>query len=328
MPTLTFYRLPDVTLGAATIVGLLDALWTALPQTTDFFAQSVPTTHQWPWSRYQNAGTTEALYTTGVPSGSALTQSPRFLLAGRVTIGTPTMLVDTATASNLMVGQNLRGGAFATWDSSAPFTSGVFSGLYRATATAANAVTTNVRVFVSQESIFIQVLQSSTSQYWLHFGAHIEPWTDDTTNDAESDNRLYGMMVSGGGAVCSYKGDGTSPNNDPFVYSGTNGQAHSSCFIPGTLTSGSGGQYTVSCPLIYRQAASSSQFLTVSSAVFNQPVFMGRSAAGNALGRLREVYQLGSKQGALTYQVAGANKVHVIATSNSGAADALTLRAA
>jgi len=327
LQTLTFYRLADVTLGAATIVGLLDALWAALPAATDFHGTTLPATHVWPWSRYQNAGTTEALYTTGVPTSSGLTQSPRFLLAGRVTIGTPTMLTDTATASNLMIGQNLRGGAFATWDSAAPFTSGVFSGLYRATAVGANAVTTVVRCFVSQETIFIQVLQSSTSQYWLWFGAIVEPWTNDTTNDSETDNRVYGMVVSGGAGINTFNLQ-QSGSQCFFTHGTSNGNAHATVFIPNTLTSGSGGQYAAESCFSSVAVATTTQFLTTSSAVLNVPIFAGRDGAGNALGRFREAYFLGSKQGGLTYQVGGADKVHILATNNGAAADAMTLRAA
>jgi hypothetical protein len=326
LPAQSFYRLPDITVSVGTIVGVLDALYSALIQTTDFAGASLPASYQWPWTRYQNAGTTEAVYTTGIPSGSSLTRTPRIIFAGRVTIGTPTMLVDTATSSNLMLGMNLNSGAFNAWDNAAPFTSGPFSGFIRVAATGANAIGTGIRVYVSQEIVFVVIIQNATSQYWMMAGCPVEPFTSDTATDADSDNRLYGFASTGPGATAFSLTAGSS--QDMFTYQASNGLSHSFLFKPGTSTSGATGLYNTEAAGLFRRTASATCFQTLSGSIVNQPIWCQQNSGTQLLGRYREIYFFGSKQGGLTYSVSSVNKVHIISSNNSSAADAISLKSA
>lgn len=325
LPQITWYRLPDVTVSTGTIVGLLDALWTAVGQTVDWVGTSLPSTHLWTWSRYQAAGpTTEAIYASA-PSGTPMTQTPRIILAGRVTIGTPTMITDTAVASNLMISMNLRGGAFATWDSASPFTSGVFPGFARCAATAANAVGTLVRCYVSEEGWFFNVIQSNTVQYWSFAGALCEPYTNDTTSDAELDNRLYVFATSGGGAACALALNTQAGTADPFAHSVTPGNGHGYTFVPGTGINGNGCVYTSESMNCYRRAATATHYTTLSGAILSSEILWSRITGGEPLGRLREIYYLGSRQGGLTYSNGTDHKLHCIGKNNGAASDAISL---
>lgn len=324
LPTLTFYRLPDVTVASANIQGLLDAIYSALIQTSDHRTTALPSTHLWTWTRYQNAGTTEAVYTTAVPSGPSVT--PRIIFAG-ASAGSPTMASpDTFTASNVMVGVNKNSGAFNAWTAALPFTSGQFSGLTRVSGTAANATSTVVRAYVSEEVVFLDIIQSATSHWWVLAGAIIEPWTDDTSGGSvvsETDNRLFGMLTSGGGTALGNAFLSTATSNTFMNHDTGGGNAHGFVLVPNST-----GIYSVEASSTWITAASTTTTKDLAGKHMAQAVDMVRDGGGAAMGRLREVYRYGSAQGGLTVRDGSTDKLHVVGCNTTSADDAIVLRAA
>jgi hypothetical protein len=325
LPTLGFYRLPDQAPAAATINALLDAVYAALTQTTDVFSVALPTSAKWTWAKDSPAGTTQAVYTTALPSGTPLTRGLSIIFAGKTGAPTPQMLLDTFVASNLMQGYGLNTGLYAAWDAVSPFTSGVFTGYNRVTGTSFNVTTATVRAYVSSEVIFIDFFTTASLHTWLMIGALMEPLTSDTVNDAETDNRIYGMWTTGAAGTTGYTLNSTTVT-DPWVHSASAGQGHFYISIPGTLNSGATGLNTCQYYTRMTGTATGGQWLTPSGAVFLPPLWIGKVGVTQSYGRARECYQFGSKQGGLTYTLAGTPKFHVISRDTSTNVDAYALK--
>lgn len=330
LPTLGFYRGPDVALAAATAVAFIDALHTALNNVaTDFQGNAIPNTAQWPFTKYQNAGVSEAVYNTGVPTSSPMTATPRYCIGAVNAARTPGMNIDTYANNVPIITMALRAGAFSAWDAAlgSTFTSGPHSGAQRFGAAAMYATSTVIRAYFSAEWIFVDVIQSATVHYWLAFGAYIHPYSSDTVNCSETDFRIYGFMTSGSaqvGANWSYNTGG----NDWLTHGGANGNAHGLMMIPGTVTNGTGGVYNVECEQLMKRAPAAAQKYDLSGASINRPILMGRSGPLEPVGWMREAYFAGLVRGGFTGSTAGVNKRHDIATDTSAADDAFSLRAA
>ena len=326
LPTLTFYRLADVTPAASTIQGLLDAVYGA-DYTTDYRARSIASTHLWTKARYQNAGTTEAVH-YAAPSGSPMALVPKIILAGAAS-GSPTMYVDTILASALHVGINKNSGSFNAWTAALPFTSGQFSGFTRVGPTAINSTATTVRIYVSEEILILDIWSSPTAHYPVIVGALVEANTDDTSTATETDSRLYGAVTQGSGAVLnsaflSTAGtflDHLTANNSPHAY----------VFQPNTSSIYGGGR-----DVMLQTAAAVGGEVDPTNAHIGRSITFARSSAtgnqgGASLGRLREVYFLGAVQGAQTrYSGSGASRAdlfHVVGCNSGAADDSLAIKA-
>jgi hypothetical protein len=325
LPTLGWYRLPDQVCAAATINALLDAIYAALTQTVDVFAVTLPSSATWTWAKDSPAGTTQAVYTTALPSGTPMTRGLKIIIAGKTGAPTPQMWVDSFTASNVLIGYALNAGAYNAWDAASPFTSGVFSGYIRVGGTTFNATATYVRAYVSAEAIFLQIVNAATTQCWCSAGAIVEPLTSDTVNDGETDNRVYGMMASGGTAATNYTFTGAATQG-VWEHSATGGGGHCGLAIPGTLVSGAGGINAATRYINMFAATTTTQFVTPSGAIFSGPLWMGKSSQTGALGRLREIYLFGKKQSGLSYTLAGTAKLHVVSKDTSTDVDAFALK--
>lgn len=326
LPTLTFYRLADVTPAAATIQGLLDAIYGA-DYTTDYRARSLASTHLWTKARYQNAGTTEAVY-FAAPSGTPMTLVPKIILAGAAA-GSPTMYVDTILASALHVGINKNSGAFNAWTAALPFTSGQFSGFTRVGPTAINSTATTVRIYVSEEVIVLDIWSSATAHYPVIVGATLEAYTQDTSSAMETDERLYGAVTQGSGA--SINSAFLSTAGTYFDHLTSNNSPHAYVFQPNTSS-----LYAAGRDVIMQTAAAVGGEVDSTNAHIGRAITFARSTAtgaqaGAPLGRLREVYFLGAVQGAQTrYSGSGASRAdlfHVIGTNSGAADDAFAIKA-
>ena len=211
LPTPTFYRKADVLITSATINGFLDAVFTSLSSSVDYRGTTLPSTHTWTWARYQSGSTTQAVYNTAVPTGTQMTQNPCIIIAGVAATGslTPTMFGDTFTNNIPMIGMVKNAGAYLAWDNVNPMTSGQFSGYYHLAGTGINAVNARVRTFISEESVFFQLIVNNNTQFWAHAGAIAEPFTSyqnsffNSMPACETDDRLYGVCSVGSGASLS-----------------------------------------------------------------------------------------------------------------------------
>lgn len=330
LPILGFYRAPDVALAAATAVAFIDAWQLAMNNVaTDFEGNAIPNTAQWPWTKYQNAGVSEASYTTGIPTSSPLTQTPRFCIGAVNAARTPGMNIDTYANNVPVVGMALRAGAFATWDAAlgGTFTSGPHSGMQKFGAAAMYTTSTIIRPYFSAESWFVQIIQAATTQYWIKWGGFVHPYSSDTVNCSETDYRGYGMIHTGG-ASAGPNWQNAGGLNDWLTHATANGNSHGLMMIPNTVNNGATACYAIESELTMRRAATTAERYDLSGAAVNRPIFLARYNGNEPVGWMRECYLGGAIRSGFTGKNAGVNKRHDVSTDTTAADDAMSLRSA
>jgi hypothetical protein len=328
LPDQTYYRMADQVPAASTIAGLLNAIYAALTSTTDYRGTALPSTHLWTWARFQNAGTTECVYNSACPSGTSMGLTPAILLAGSSGAPTPTMLTpDTFTASNLLAGIVKSPGAFNAWDNANPMTSGTFSGYWRGFGTTWNSTGATVRVYIGEESILVTAFTTATGQThgWIYIGAVGEPLSTGV-GAGESDNRLYGMFVSGASAAVSTTWLNTS--NTMWNHGTTAGAYHGGVFQPGAATWYAGGRRRA-----FSSAAVAGECSDTPGAYCGDLERFHRSTVNNQndgarLGLIRSILWHGGAQGGRTLRNGATDLYHVIAPDNTAASAAFLLKAA
>lgn len=313
LPDPDFYRLADVTPGAATLPAVLDAIHAA-DWTADYRSTALPAAYQWAKGRYQNGATTEAFYLTP-PSGTSMTRGMAILLAGAAAAGSATFEADTFLANALHAGVAVNPGSYNAWNAAAPFTSGGWAGFNRAAATAINSTGTTIRIYVSKEIIVLDIWSSATAHYPIILGALLNGYS---ATQVESDSRLYGCITQGSGAAMS--SDFTS-NPIFFDHSTTVGNTHAWVYQPGTAS-------------VYRCGRNTKQHSTAlagadvdGAGVYVAPRMGFSRSTGNGvqngahLGWLRGIsVPGGTLQGAQTRRNGATDLFHVVGT-NSGSAD-------
>lgn len=197
LPTLNWRYVGRFVIGANVINTILDALYTAGTSATyyDGSARTPGAGSAWTWARYQNAGTTEAVY--GTPPAAAIS-GLRVIYAGQAVIGkVPTMASpDTNVAAAPMAGINKNSGAFNAWENAAPFTAGSWSGYWRCGNATGSITYSAVHYYESEEAVFVAFESSTQTCYTTIAGCYIDPQSSDVL-DAETDGRIYGWATSG-----------------------------------------------------------------------------------------------------------------------------------
>jgi len=339
LPDLTYYRLPDASPTAATIDKFLDAIYGSLISTTDYRGTTIPSSHTWTWNRFRSAtNITEAVYNTAVPSTASLTKNPTFIFAGSSSAPAsgPTMLApDTSFTLNYgHVGMVLNPGAYSSWSSTTPMTSGSFSGYWYLAPNTINITTAVVRPFVSQENVFLQMFLNNTLQYWCHIGAIFQPIAsyEDTKHQyiasAESDNRLYGISTLGA-TIGTGLGNTHLRQSNFYLYQGalSISQAHCGYFIPGTstFTNGVRRHYSHGGPQLFEN-------IDVNDNYFFEKMYITRnnSSLGQyTVGYSRETYGFGVAQAGLkTIRSGSTDLYHILSSDETTAAEAIALKAA
>jgi len=322
LSALTYYRMPDATLAAATIAGMIDALYTALSSATDFLGTALPASHTWTWTK---RGASEAV--DGVPpAGTLAALAPRLLWAGHG-VSTGTMAApDTWLANGLHVGINKNSGAYNAYTAALPFTAGQWFGFWRCAPTAANAVGTIVRAFISQESVFVQVIQAATTQYWCLAGAILEGYSDTSGTTVESDSRLYGIVTGGSTAINA----GFLASNGNFLdHVVSAGNPHGGTFQPGASALWSSGR-----AMLMQSTGAATTTMDADGKYVGRPVDFCRSTGsavqnGIAVGVLRGLWLPGLMQsGRRLHNGAGTIYYHYIGVDTANPDDAIMLKAA
>jgi hypothetical protein len=141
---------------------------------------------------------------------------------------------DAWATANIILNLVRQPGAFNAWDNASPMTSGYTFGYWRAVACSAP---TKVHLYESQECIWTVWETSGGDVYDAAAGALVDPETA-TTGAAESDGRLYGIMVSGQSAVRSQTTwvTGTPAAGNLFLHHTTAQSAHAGVLQPGTAS--------------------------------------------------------------------------------------------
>ena len=215
--------------ASATVASALDALFTLGGAVTyaDATTRTPGSGSAWTWSRYQNAGTTEACYATPPTDTLGL----RVILAGAAAPPSPvqTMAVpDVAAAGTMHCNVVKNAGAFASWNAASPFTSGQTFGYWRAWASASGAGT--VRLYEGTEAVLVLISASNGTIYAVFLGALLDSESPDVTSDAESDGKLYGMITTGPTVFIGSSMNTTAAFLD---HSPTASQYHAGIFTPG-----------------------------------------------------------------------------------------------
>lgn len=330
LPTLTYYRMPDQYATAATIAGLLDAIYAAVTSAVDYRGRTLASTHVWTWARYQNAGTTEAVYASAAPAGTPMTQVPQLILCGTaagpaLTMATP----DTAGgagANMLFAGINKNGGAYNAYTAASPFTAGSFFGYWRAAGAAILAVTPFVRAFIGQEAIFLQIVSDSdtTAQVWLAMGALYAPLDSDTATSAETDNRQYGMIVNGSSVYVPTDIFSNTGSTIFFRHGGVDGQSHNGIFTPGAGTIIVGAMREVLLAGPTNPAACDASGTFVGDRI---DFCAGASGDGNKRGAFRSAYITGYRPSGMPIRNGTSDLFHLVTMSLGHGNSGLILKA-
>jgi hypothetical protein len=218
--------------ASGTVASALDALYTlGLKVTYDDATTRTPGSGSaWTWSRYQNAGTTEACYAT--PPTDTL--NLRVILAGVAVAPSPvqTMAVpDVAAAGTLHANVVKNAGSFASWNAASPFTSGQTFGYWRVWASSSGAGT--VRLYEGTEAVLVLISTAAGAPYAVLLGAFLDPESPDVTSDAESDGKIYGMITTGPTNVIS---SALNQGSGFLDHSPTASSNHAGVFTPGGST--------------------------------------------------------------------------------------------
>lgn len=218
--------------ATATVAAVLDALYILGTKTVyqNGTTRTEGTGSAWTYTgnRYQNAGTTEALYPA--PPTNTLTQ--RVLLAGAATLPTPnpTPASPDSVAANILMGNVVKnGGAYNAWNAASPMTSGQTFGYWRIWPTTAG--TGSVYLWEGKDVMMVQISAGSGAYGWIG-GAIGDPETA-AALDGESDGKLYGQITSGSTAAMSVNFLSTA---DFLTHSATASAFHAGVFTPGGTT--------------------------------------------------------------------------------------------
>lgn len=311
--------------GSALVASALDAFYTLGTAATyqDGSARTAGSGSAWTWSRYQNGGVTEAVY--GNPPTDTLTQ--RVIYAGQVSGGakTPTMCSpDTNVTANIMMGIVKNAGAFNAWDNAAPFTSGTASGYWRMWPTSAG--TGSVYLWESQECVLVIITTTSGTCYMSLVGAFLDPESTDVALDAESDGKLYGMVVSGAGAVAATDFLSSVVTSAFLNHSTTAGQCHGMVFTPGsgTILPIRLGFYSAG-----GEAVTTTRLKTRSGRFQRASLWMRATASAPndvCIGRLREIFAFSDTMAPAKQSESGSTVGYVTGARFDTTADALFLK--
>lgn len=324
LPALTFVRKADVSPSGATQSNFLDALYTSWNAATDYRGTAVPSTHQWAIAK---AGATNAVYATP-PAGTPMGLNPAILVqAANPAVGTYAPPDNTGTNGMLAVGLNKNSGAYSDYTAALPMTSGQFFGYWRAGPLAMFNAGTIIRSYVSAETIFTQIITSAAVQSWFYVGAIASPYNNDVTNNAESDNRLYGMAVSGGTSSVASSWLSTVTAAAFLNHFLTAGGHHCGVFQPGSANHYAGGRRSVWGTAALADSLTDSAGWHDGEAVEIAKSLGNNANSGNRLGVIRGLFLAGSVQSGRYLRNGATDLYHYVSMNTGVAADGMMLPA-
>ena len=284
LPALNWKRLAPVTLAANNVNAALDAIYAAGTAVTyaDGSTRTPGTGSAWTWAidttNALQVGATTAAYATP-PTG---TLNQRIIWAGSTNAPTlsPVYGTDTRTAGMLYCSVAKNAGAYANWNSAAPFTTGEFLGFATCVLAFATATWTTMTMWESQEAVIIQWSRVAPNvQTSINMaGAFLDPGS---TVNGESDGRLYGISTTGSNNYASSTFLAAASVNN-FLYEGSSANA-SRCGVFTPVTNALVGYR------LFGTFAVGSAFLTRGSEVPLIPLYAATST-GIWPARFREIF--------------------------------------
>lgn len=237
----------------------------------------------WDVGRYQNGGTTEAVYFTPKAATEADDADLRIIFAG-VDSGAPTPPMGDSCSlytGYLYVGLCVDGGAFNAWDDPDPFTSGDFSGyLY----CYYDSLTLNDMIILESAGTIIAHFSDGTygkGGAWA--GACFDAESTHPANSYDEDGRVYACLTGGRDVGWFMYTLGT--NSAPFHHDTGIDEPKAVSIIPG-----SGGWETIEC--VGAASYSNFQYETFGDqSPWMVPIYaFAQTTPYNLLGRAREVF--------------------------------------
>jgi hypothetical protein len=233
------------------------------------------------WEKVVVSNVTESVYVT--PAEDTLTS--RIMIGGATYTPSPLPTVGPGepsyVANTVVVNVVKNAGAFLQWNASSPFTSGQTFGWTRFWQTSNG--TGNVYLWESKDCVAVLVSNSAgSSMYGFIGGAIIDPESDDTATDAESDGKMYGLVASGTSAIGGeFNSQGAFLEHSTF----TSGPNKAGVFSPG-----SGSVITMQRISRFTGSVSATRLKTRSGKFARVAIVMRSNSPDNCLGRLRDIY--------------------------------------
>jgi hypothetical protein len=264
------------------------------------------------WTKVQVTNVTECVYVT--PAGATL--GDKIMIGGATYTPnpSPTMGVSQSYSSNVLFANVVKNaGSFTAWNASSPFTSGETMGWWSFWQTSIG--TGNVYLWESRDCVAVLVSDSTGSaMYGFIGGAIIDPESDDTTTDAETDGKMYGLVASGTSQI------GTSFNASAgfLDHSGWSYRA-------GVFTPGSGSVLTMNRMARFSSEVSTTGMKTRSGRFARAAIVMRSTSPDNCLGRLRDIYAFTDSQTPAKQTDGGGTVGYIFGSAASSISDCLLL---
>ena len=264
------------------------------------------------WAKVQVDNVTESVYVT--PAGSTL--GNRIMIGGATYTPnpSPTMGVSQSYSANVLFANVVKNaGSFNSWNAENPFTSGQAMGWWSFWQTSEG--TGNVYLWESKDCVAVLVSNSTGSgMHGFIGGAIIDPESDDTTTDAETDGKMYGLVTSGASQIgTTFHSSGGFLGND-----GSSGRA-------GVFTPGSGSVLTINRITRFNSDVSTTGMKTRSGRFARAAIIMRSSSPDNCLGRLRDIYAFTDSQTPARQTNGGGTVGYIFGSTASSISDCLLL---
>lgn len=300
LPHMAWRYVGTRTFATASMASLMDELFTLGSASTyaDGTARSPGSGSAGTWTRVQISNVTECL-NVATPVNALNT---RIMIGGATYTPSPSPTMHTGesyAASNLMVNLVKNAGTFTTWNSATPFTTGQVFGWGKWWSTANGAG--NVYLWEGREAIAVIATNSAGGNaFGFLAGAILDPESNDTTTDGESDGRLYGIVRTGPATTISgtfwadaYNGQGNFGQNR-FLMTATsqnNTYPYNAIFAPGSAS-----LLPMNMMMTFITSPSPTGLKTRSGQFARLALTWRGTGVDNILGRFREVYAYSDAQ--------------------------------
>ena len=207
-------------------------------------------------------------------------------------------------------------GVYTSWNNgTTPFTSGDFTG-FGIAGTVSTAAAYVVYMLECEESVVVSVTSSGgASVFYVVAGAYIDPLSS-STNNAETDGRLYGVAVNGSGSTQPATWlSGGSVSGALFATSATATHAHSVTFTPGAGTVAAAGRFGDYAP--------SSTFTSRNGDLPQIPFQI--TTGTNYVGQLRQINITRDSASMTAWESGGTVKGYLLGSATNSANDAVLL---
>lgn len=314
LTTLSHRKWATVTVTTSTCPGLLDHIYTAITQANDYAGVAIPSPLTSVTKR-QNAGVTESVDFGFATAGLTVKGQISGVNAARTPLmSTSTNGSHTWTANYLMAGLTKNAGAYQAWDhATQPFTSGSPIGLckfYDAAVAAAK-----VHAYITAETVWVFIETAAGGVLGTGIGAPIDPESS-SSNSAESDGRLYSVVVTG---TTQMAGTFNTATNAWLTHSASNNAVHWLTLQPGSSSC------LRTSKVVSPVASTTTTMINRDSEPVALPIYCYDQGNDKFLGRLREVTVVRDAKLGQRQSPAGTDRWHYVGGSTSADVDCMGL---